>query len=43
MSPDKVHWTDIEGETNNTMDIVITPERNETYWRLTVYLEQPQE
>ena len=43
MSQDKVHWTDIEGETNNTMDIIITPERNETYWRLTVYLEQPQE
>ena len=43
MSPDKVQWTDIEGETHNTMDIVITPERNATYWRLTVYLEQPQE
>lgn len=43
MSPDKVQWTDIEGETHNTMDIVITPERNATYWRLAVYLEQPQE
>lgn len=42
-SPDRKEWTDITGETNDTMDVVVTEENNLVYWRIVVYLEDDQE
>ena len=42
-SPDKETWYDIPGETETTMDMVITDENNVVYWRIIVYVEENQE
>ena len=42
-SPDKETWHDIPGETETTMDMVITKENNYVYWRIIVYVEDDQE
>ncbi|QUA53191.1 hypothetical protein [Aristaeella lactis] len=42
-SPDKETWYDIPGETDTTMDMVITEENNVVYWRIIVYVEENQE
>ena len=42
-SPDKETWYDIQGETDTTMDMVITEENNVVYWRIIVYVEENQE
>lgn len=42
-SPDRKEWTDIIGETNDTMDVVVTEENNLVYWRIVVYLEEESE
>ena len=38
-SLDRKEWTDIAGETNSDMDVVVTEENNLYYWRIVVYLE----
>ena len=43
MSLDREQWTDVEGENDLTLDIHITSENNNVFWRLTVYVEEPQE
>ena len=40
--PDKQTWNDIPGETNDTMDVVVTEENNLLYWRILVYVEEDQ-
>ena len=42
-SPDRITWYDIEGETDTTMDVVVTEENNLVYWRILVYVEEDQE
>ena len=42
-SSDRKEWTDIIGETNDTMDVAVTEENNLVYWRIVVYLEEDQE
>ena len=42
-SPDRITWYDIEGETDTTMDVVVTEENNVVYWRILVYVEEDQE
>ena len=42
-SPDKETWYDITGETNDKMDVVVTEENNDVYWRILVYVEEEQE
>ena len=42
-SPDQKDWTDIEGETKEVMDVIVTEENNLLYWRIVIYLEQEQE
>ena len=41
--PDKQTWYDIPGETNETMDVVVTEENNLLYWRILVYVEEDRE
>ena len=41
-SPDRETWTDLPGETNETMDVVVTKENNQVYWRIVVYVEEDQ-
>ena len=41
-SPDKETWHDIPGETETSMDMVITKENNYVYWRIIVYVEDDQ-
>ena len=41
--PDKITWYDIPGETDDAMDVVVTEENNEVYWRILVYVEEEEE
>ena len=41
--PDRKTWYDIPGETEASMDVVVTPENNLYYWRILVYVEEEQE
>jgi len=38
VSQDDVNWEDIEGENGLTMDVVVTRENAEYYWRLVIYV-----
>ena len=38
-SPDRENWFDLPGETELTMDVVVTEENNIVYWRILVYVE----
>lgn len=40
---DKENWKDYEGATSDTLDVRITEELNGIYWRLVVFIEEPQE
>ena len=40
-SPDMEHWDDVPGETGQDLDIVITGDNNNFYWRVVVYVEEP--
>ena len=42
-SPDHEEWIDLQGETSDSMDIVVTEENNVVYWRIAVYIENDQE
>ena len=42
-STDRISWTDITGETNDTMNVIVTEENNLVYWRIIVYLEEDEE
>lgn len=42
-SEDDQNWTDAVGETGDRIDITITEENNYFYWRILVYIEQPNE
>lgn len=42
-SHDRNDWIDIAGETKDTLDMVVTEENNFVYWRIIVYLEEPEE
>ena len=42
-SPDREIWTDLTGETEETMDIVVTNENNLVFWRIVVYVEEDEE
>lgn len=42
-SDDRQTWYDIPDETNESMDVIVTPENNTVYWRILVYLEEEQE
>ena len=41
-SNDRQTWHDIPEETNESMDVIVTPENNTVYWRILVYLEEEQ-
>ena len=42
-SPDQTEWTDLPGETGETMDIVVTEENNTVFWRIVVDVEEDRE
>ena len=42
-SEDNLAWTDVEGETQRRMDMVITEENYLYYWRVMVYINVPAE
>ena len=42
-SADREIWTDLTGETEETMDIVVTNENNLVFWRIVVYVEEDEE
>lgn len=42
-SPDQTEWTDLPGETGETMDVVVTEENNTVFWRIVVDVEEDQE
>ena len=42
-SPDHEAWTDLPGETKETMDVVVTRENNVVFWRIVVYVEEDPE
>lgn len=42
-SPDEITWYDIPGETDTTMDVVVTRENNVVSWRILVFVEENQE
>ena len=42
-SPDHEEWIDLQGETSDSMDIVVTEENNVVYGRIAVYIENDQE
>ena len=42
-SPDRETWSDILGETDPTMDVVVDELNNTVWWRILVYVEDEQE
>ena len=38
MSSDNVNWVPVEGETGETMDVVVTRDNFQTYWRVDVHV-----
>ena len=42
-SPDRKTWYDVPGETEATMDVVVTEENNVVYWRILLYVKDPEE
>ncbi len=41
-SQDLEHWDDVLGETKEELDVVITRNNNNVYWRVVVYVEEPE-
>ena len=42
-SPDDRNWTDAAGETDDHIDIVLTEENNNYYWRIMVFVQDHEE
>ena len=40
-SPDAEVWTDVIGETGDSIDVTLTEENDDYFWRIVVYLEKP--
>ena len=42
-SPDDENWTDALGETGDRIDITLTEDNDNYYWRIVVFIEEPEE
>lgn len=40
-SPDAEVWTDVIGETGDSIDVTLTEENDDYFWRIVVYVEKP--